>query len=182
MNKAYISVSLRRFVEQRANNRCEYCLLPGAATFFPHEIDHVIAEKHGGKTDVSCGTTPTDRQFALVQPLSEPPPASETGDIFLWWGQRCHSSDPPPATQPGFLGQLSMRRRILGPDVAVVRLALVRPVKPQPSMAHADRHAPLWSLTTSLTLFWVDSIGRNLKSRSVQHVGPWNSIILIASG
>lgn len=51
MSKAYISVSLRRFVEQRANNRCEYCLLPGAATFFPHEIDHVIAEKHGGKTD-----------------------------------------------------------------------------------------------------------------------------------
>jgi hypothetical protein len=51
MSKAYIAASLRRLVEQRANNRCEYCLLPGSVTFFPHEIDHVIAEKHGGKTE-----------------------------------------------------------------------------------------------------------------------------------
>lgn len=44
----YISPTLRRQVEQRANDRCEYCLLPADVTFFPHELDHVIAIKHGG--------------------------------------------------------------------------------------------------------------------------------------
>ena len=34
----------------RAGERCEYCLLPAGVAFFPHEIDHVIAEKHGGVT------------------------------------------------------------------------------------------------------------------------------------
>ncbi|MGA9381909.1 MAG: HNH endonuclease signature motif containing protein [Phormidium sp.] len=47
----YISAALRRLVEERANYRCEYCLLPASVAFFPHEVDHVIAEKHGGATD-----------------------------------------------------------------------------------------------------------------------------------
>jgi hypothetical protein len=47
----YISAALRRQVEERANYRCEYCLLPGRVAFFSHEIDHVIAEKHGGATN-----------------------------------------------------------------------------------------------------------------------------------
>lgn len=47
----YISPALRRQVEQRANDRCEYCLLPADITFFPHEVDHVIAVKHGGATN-----------------------------------------------------------------------------------------------------------------------------------
>jgi hypothetical protein len=47
----YIPVALRRLVEERANRLCEYCLLPADFTFFPHEIDHVIAEKHGGETN-----------------------------------------------------------------------------------------------------------------------------------
>jgi hypothetical protein len=51
MSSTYIPVALRRLVEGRANHRCEYCLLPNNLSFFPHEIDHVIAEKHGGKTD-----------------------------------------------------------------------------------------------------------------------------------
>lgn len=50
MSKTYISAGLRRLVEERANYRCEYCRLPSNLSFFPHEIDHVIAEKHGGKT------------------------------------------------------------------------------------------------------------------------------------
>ena len=50
MSKTYIAAGLRRLVEERANYRCEYCLLLSDLSFFPHEIDHVIAEKHGGKT------------------------------------------------------------------------------------------------------------------------------------
>lgn len=50
MSLTYIPVALRRLVEERAKHLCEYCLLPAEITFFPHEIDHVIAEKHGGET------------------------------------------------------------------------------------------------------------------------------------
>ncbi len=47
----YISTSLRQLGEKRANCPCEYCLLPTTVAFFPHEIDHVVAKKHGGITD-----------------------------------------------------------------------------------------------------------------------------------
>jgi hypothetical protein len=47
----YIPVALRRLVEERANYKCEYCLLPAGVSFFSHEIDHIIAQKHGGVTD-----------------------------------------------------------------------------------------------------------------------------------
>ncbi len=51
MSSTYIPAALRRLVEERANHRCEYCLIPDKVSFFPNEIDHIIAEKHGGKTD-----------------------------------------------------------------------------------------------------------------------------------
>ncbi len=51
MSITYIPAAVRRLVVQRAGNRCEYCLLPADLAFFPHEVDHVIAEKHGGQTE-----------------------------------------------------------------------------------------------------------------------------------
>ena len=51
MSLTYIPAPLRRLVVERAGQRCEYCLLRADVAFFPHEIDHVIAEKHGGKTE-----------------------------------------------------------------------------------------------------------------------------------
>lgn len=48
MSKTYVSVSLRRIVFDRAQGRCEYCLLLEALTATSHQVDHVIAEKHGG--------------------------------------------------------------------------------------------------------------------------------------
>jgi 5-methylcytosine-specific restriction endonuclease McrA len=48
--KSYISTSLRRLVTERAHNLCEYCLFPQAAAFFSFEIEHIIAEKHGGNS------------------------------------------------------------------------------------------------------------------------------------
>lgn len=51
MSETYIPVALRRLVAERAENKCEYCLLPAQLAFYSHEIDHIIAEKHGGKTD-----------------------------------------------------------------------------------------------------------------------------------
>lgn len=46
-----IPANLRRFVIARAHECCEYCLQPNETSFFPHEIDHILAEKHGGLTE-----------------------------------------------------------------------------------------------------------------------------------
>jgi hypothetical protein len=50
MTREYIASSVRDFVYQRAKGQCEYCLIPEEVTFASHEIDHVIARKHGGLT------------------------------------------------------------------------------------------------------------------------------------
>jgi len=41
---------LLRQVEERAKHRCEYCLLPNHLSFYPPEVDHIIALKHNGST------------------------------------------------------------------------------------------------------------------------------------
>mgnify|MGYP000442150003 CR=1 FL=1 len=46
----YIPDALRRQVIENANGCCEYCLLSAVDNFLAHEIDHIRAEKHGGKT------------------------------------------------------------------------------------------------------------------------------------
>lgn len=48
----YIPEALRRRVFQRADNCCEYCLLHEDDNLFAHEVDHIVAEKHRGKTEV----------------------------------------------------------------------------------------------------------------------------------
>lgn len=45
-----ISLALRSELSKRAQGRCEYCHLPQESAWAPYEIDHVIAQKHGGKT------------------------------------------------------------------------------------------------------------------------------------
>lgn len=42
--------ALRSQVQDRAQGGCEYCLLPEAADFVRYELDHIIAEQHGGQT------------------------------------------------------------------------------------------------------------------------------------
>ena len=51
MSKTYVSAALRQLVHDRANGTCEYCLMPEIAVLVSHEVDHVIAEKHGGRTE-----------------------------------------------------------------------------------------------------------------------------------
>jgi len=43
-------VDIRRQVAERARNYCEYCLISQDYTGSAHQIDHIIAEKHGGQT------------------------------------------------------------------------------------------------------------------------------------
>ncbi len=45
-----VSASLRRSVIERSQVKCEYCKLHQDFSIYTHEIDHVIAMKHGGRT------------------------------------------------------------------------------------------------------------------------------------
>lgn len=51
MSRTHVPAELRRSVRLRARDCCEYCLIPESMALSAHEIDHVIAEKHGGPTD-----------------------------------------------------------------------------------------------------------------------------------
>ena len=47
---ASISSALRQLVSERAQGKCEYCLLHQDFSIYSHEVDHIIALKHGGGT------------------------------------------------------------------------------------------------------------------------------------
>ncbi|MBI3360310.1 MAG: HNH endonuclease [Chloroflexi bacterium] len=52
MTRTYVPGPLRQAVTERAGGRCEYCLYSQEASFLAFELEHVIAEKHGGPTDL----------------------------------------------------------------------------------------------------------------------------------
>lgn len=52
MAASYISSALRQQVHSRAAGCCEYCLIPETAVLAAHEIDHIIAQKHGGSAEI----------------------------------------------------------------------------------------------------------------------------------
>ncbi len=74
----YIPDELRRQVIERAKNCCEYCLMPQALKVFPFEVDHIIPEKHLGKTilaNLSYACMKCNRHkgsdFASIDPETE---------------------------------------------------------------------------------------------------------------
>lgn len=46
-----VSAGLRRSVAERADNRCEYCLMPQSLSLHRHEPDHIVPIQHGGQTE-----------------------------------------------------------------------------------------------------------------------------------
>ncbi|MDY6785194.1 MAG: HNH endonuclease signature motif containing protein [Cyanobacteriota bacterium] len=48
----YVPASLRRQVIKRAGGRCEYCRYPQSVALLAFEMEHIIAEKHGGQTSL----------------------------------------------------------------------------------------------------------------------------------
>lgn len=81
-----VSTELRRFVTERANNCCEYCLLSQDEYTYIFHIEHIRAEKHGGQTVpenlcLSCPVCNTykgsdlgsiDEETNLLTPLFNP--------------------------------------------------------------------------------------------------------------
>ena len=53
MSVTYIPQPMRRAVRERAGNRCEYCRIREADTEFGCEVDHIISEKHMGRTELN---------------------------------------------------------------------------------------------------------------------------------
>jgi 5-methylcytosine-specific restriction endonuclease McrA len=43
-----IDSGARAAVAERANNRCEYCLLPRADHCWPFHVEHIVPRQHGG--------------------------------------------------------------------------------------------------------------------------------------
>ncbi len=50
MTSNSISAEIRKLVIERASGRCEYCLIHQDFSIYTHEVDHIIAVKHGGET------------------------------------------------------------------------------------------------------------------------------------
>lgn len=43
-----ITSSTKFYVAERANYKCEYCLIPEKLSFYKFQIEHIISIKHGG--------------------------------------------------------------------------------------------------------------------------------------
>ena len=83
----YIPEALRQLVFERASGACEYCLIHQDVYLYPHEVDHIIPEKHRGLTDadnlcLSCMECNRHKgtDFASFDP--------ETGDVTRLFNPR----------------------------------------------------------------------------------------------
>lgn len=86
MSVTYVPAALRKLISTRANGCCEYCLVSEEISFATHQVDHIIAEKHGGLTvesnlALSCticnkrkgsDIASIDDETGLVTPLFNP--------------------------------------------------------------------------------------------------------------
>jgi hypothetical protein len=100
----------RNFEEQvwlRAHSRCEYCHFPADFAEYPFHIDHIIAQKHGGKTEtenlaLSCFYCNTFKgpNIAGLDPLTGEltplfhPRRQHWRDHFRWEGAYLVGLDP----------------------------------------------------------------------------------------
>lgn len=71
-------MELRRLVTERAENRCEYCLFPQTASLLTFEMEHIIAEKHGGLTQAD--------NLALACPYCNRNKGSDLGSLDIMTG------------------------------------------------------------------------------------------------
>jgi hypothetical protein len=83
---SYITVDLRRLVASRARFLCEYCLLHEDDTYLGCQVDHIIAEKHGGATDAD--------NLGYACALCNRAKGTDIGSIALSTGEFCRFFNP----------------------------------------------------------------------------------------
>jgi len=117
-------------VRKRAGARCEYCHFPEAFAELRFKIDHVVARKHGGASDLGnvalacfrCNTckgpnlTGVDPKTGSVTVLFNPR-SDEWSQHFRWSGERLKGKTPQGRTTIEVL-------RINRPDVVALRRSL----------------------------------------------------------
>ncbi|RMF77616.1 MAG: HNH endonuclease [Chloroflexi bacterium] len=86
----HVPTELRREVIERAGNCCEYCRIQQDDYFFTFEIDHIIAEKHRGKTtsDNLCLSCPDCNAYKGSDIASLDP---ETNELTMLFHPRKHN-------------------------------------------------------------------------------------------
>lgn len=120
-----MTASQRQEIRSRARYRCEYCLLAEEDAHFPHEVDHIIAEKHGGERIVEnlawacfdCNRF-KGSNIASID--------SETGELAPLFNPRQQTWSDHFLTQQGRLIPLTAVGRV---TAAVLRLNLPRRVE-----------------------------------------------------
>jgi hypothetical protein len=77
MARIHVPIWLRTLVLERANWRCEYCLIHQDDSPDTHQMDHIIAIRHGGRTisgNLACACAPCNHfkgtDFATIDPAS----------------------------------------------------------------------------------------------------------------
>jgi hypothetical protein len=88
-----MDAATRQLVWQRANNRCEYCLLSQAvAPLFTFHVEHIQARQHGGDDDpINLALACPDCNRFKGPNLSTVDP--ESGEVVPLFNPRKHSWD-----------------------------------------------------------------------------------------
>jgi hypothetical protein len=102
---------MERKIRVRANNACEYCLMPQSAFILTFPIDHIIVRQHGGKTRadnlaLACLRCNLHKgpNIAGIDPVSKHvvplyyPRRDRWGDHFRWRGPRLVGLTPVART------------------------------------------------------------------------------------
>ena len=129
---SHIGARVREAVRSRAGRRCEYCLAPEEQTFAKHQVDHVIAEKHGGASVLEnlalCCTICNRRKGSDLASLD--PASGELRPLFHprqdRWADHfeLHGGEIIPRTSTGRVTEKLLR--LNRPDRIKEREALVR--------------------------------------------------------
>ncbi len=122
----------RERVRTRAGFRCEYCRKPDAVSDYPPHVDHIIALKHGGASDLDnlawacfqCNTAKSsdiasyDRETLAIVPLYNP--RTQTWDEHFEMHDGVMVGKTP-------VGRATIQALLLNePEPVAVRAALLR--------------------------------------------------------
>ena len=126
-----MEAKLKAQVRRRAGFRCEYCQFPERHSGLRFQMDHIIAEKHGGRTQstnlaLACFRCNSHKgpNLSGVDPLSSQvvrlfhPRRDEWLEHFVWHGPKLSGLTAIGRTTIAVL-------RINRPDAVLVRAALL---------------------------------------------------------
>lgn len=126
-----MDAATRGFVRQRAENRCEYCLLQQVHSELTHHIEHIVAKQHGGDDSsdnlaLACHRCNLQKGPNLtgIDPLTEEmvrlfhPRHNLWGEHFQWRGVRIEGITKIGRATVRLLAMNDIRRLELRTEIA----------------------------------------------------------------